>query len=150
MQQLLNPFQQSSQTAPMQNSSMNPGFVKQEAFSMHQCAGNSRPPVAEQPSTNTGMDANTLMAFPNEQIPPLQELKTEDLQGFLDIPNVTAANPAQMQTPMQWVQNMPYNSNAQPFGIPNRMMTSNVQGNFMTMPQQFRTGVQPQVYRTTK
>ena len=58
-------------------------------------------------------------------------------------------NPAQMQTPMQWVQNMPYNSNAQPFGIPNRMMTSNMQGNFMAMPQQFRTGVQPQVYRTT-
>jgi len=143
-QQMQNPFQQSNQNTPIQI----PSFVKQEAFSMHQCAGNSRPPVAEQPTANTGIDVDTLMAFPIEQIPPLQELKTEDLQGFLDIPNTTT-NPAQVQTPVQWQQNMQYNSSAQPFSVPNRMMPLNMQGNFMAMPEQFRTGVQPQVYRTT-
>ena len=149
MQQMLNPFQPSNQfqNTSMQKGTMNPHFVKQEAFSMHQCAGNYRPPVAEQPTTNTGMGVDMLMSSFTEQIPPLQELKTEDLE-ILEIPSSTA-NPPQLQTSMQWVPNMQYNSSAQPFSGPNRMMTSNVQGNFMAMPQQFRTGIQPQMYHTT-
>jgi len=145
--QMQNAFQPSNQ---FQNTSMriNGQFVKQETLPVHQCAGNKRPPVvADQPVTNTGMGVDMLMSSIAEQIPPLtplQELKTEDLE-ILEIPSVTANQP-QGQASMQWLPNMQYNSSGQPFGV---QMTSSMQGNFMAMPQQFRTGVQPQMYHPT-
>lgn len=153
-----NPFQSPKQyQTPSPNFPVNPmtnllgGYVKQEPYYMHQCAGNKRnhQSVEHSAANNTSQDLNRnvnpvlgvdmLMSSFNDHIPPiapLKELKTEDLD-ILEIPTVSSQNVQEIPVSMQWPQNIQYISNGEQFGISiNSMMPRSRQGNFVLNPQQ--------------
>lgn len=169
---LQNPFQSPGQQQPTSaNLTFNPttnlldGSIKQESFTMHQCAGSKRnhhsvqQPTVNNPSQDFSRNPNPilgvdmLMSSFDDSIPPiapLKELKTEDLD-ILEIPAVPPQIAPQMQQSTQWPQNVQYVFNSEQSSIPkNNLMCGNMKGNFLFNPlqqqqqQQFRNGLQPQ------
>lgn len=163
-QQLQNPFQS---TQHYQTPSVNftashtadllGGYIKQEPFTLHQCAGtkcnqsmqqstiNNQPSQGFTRNTNSILGMEMLMSSFNDHIPPiapLKELKTEDLD-ILEIPGIPQ-NVPQMPQSAPWPQNVQYVPNVQQFGVPrNNMFPGNRQVfNPLQQQQQLRNNMQ--------
>jgi len=174
-QQLQNPFQSTQQyQTPSFNLPVNPttdslgGYVKQEPFTLRQCAGTKRSQSMQQSTLNNQplqgftrnanpiLGAEMLMSTFDDSIPPiapLKELKTEDLD-ILEIPGMPLNIP-QMPKYTPLTQNMQYAPNAQQFGVPQNMFLGNRQANFTFNPlqqqQQLRNNMQPHfMYHTNQ
>ena len=152
-QQFQNPFQSSKRyQTPTNNVSVNHTayineHVKQDAFTMSQCAGSKRShqPVQQATIGNTSQELSrnsiptvsmdVLMSSFDDNIPPivpLKELKTEDLD-ILELP-ASSQNVPQMQQSTQWPQNM---LNGDQSSIPmNHNIPGNDQRNLMFNPLQ--------------